>query len=85
MISSTHKGGQHAPAQEAAAQPVKEFTSSTEVFKALTEVNRAFNDTETCESMSPQTRAKYLLGLQTRRKRLINKLLEFEEKEASES
>ena len=92
MISSTHKGEQHAPAKEAAAQPVlqhthtmKEFTSSTEVFKALTEVNHAFNDTETFESMSPQTRAKYLLGLQTRRERLINKLLEFEQKEASES
>jgi len=55
--------------------------TSDQVFDEVTKMNRALNDKESLQSMSPNTREKYTTSLQAKRKRYIDDMFEMEEKE----
>ena len=51
------------------------------IFDNVVKCNHALNDTVSLNSMSPQTREKYVTCLQARRKRLIEQMIEIEGEE----
>ena len=69
MLNSVYKGRQ----EKENGVPDKNI-----IFDDVVKCNQALNDTVSLNSMSPQTREKYVTCLQARRKRLIDQMIEIE-------
>ena len=61
-----------------------EVGNCLEVFRTVTEMNRALVDREALETMSPRTREKYTRSLQSQRKRLIEHMSDVEERRSND-